>query len=228
VTTDPAGAAAVPAREALRRAAERSFAAHGIEGVSLRQITRDAGQRNTTALQYHFGSREGLLLAVLRHHLDDVVTRRAELLERYRAHHPGGGTGPEALRELADALVLPLCAQLDRAPGGPEFLQVAAEVVNRSDWMFAEGSPIAVVIGAAGEWGDLAEPWLSADAAGRLHRRFAAMRFVHVELGRRARQARRRDDRLFASQLTDLVAALLTAPVSPRTEALLRERPGPG
>jgi hypothetical protein len=34
----------------------------------------------------------------------------------------------------------------------------------------------------------------------------------------------RRDDRLFASQLTDLVAALLTAPLSPRTSDLLSER----
>ena len=48
-------------RDALRRSAEQLFAAHGVDGVSLRQITREAGQRNTTALQYHFGSRDGLL-----------------------------------------------------------------------------------------------------------------------------------------------------------------------
>lgn len=211
---------ALEARGALRRSAERLFAVHGLDGVSLRQITREAGQRNTTALQYHFGSRDGLLLAVLQHHLGQVALRRDALLQRYRDAHPGAG----ALGELADVLVMPLCAELGCADGGPEFLQVAAEVVNRSDWRFEAGSPIAMLIGSAAGWAELAGSWLSADVAG-LHRRFAVMRFVYVELGRRARQPLpRRDDRLFASQLSDLVAALLTAPLSARTTALLRDR----
>ncbi|WP_051343307.1 TetR/AcrR family transcriptional regulator [Pseudonocardia spinosispora] len=203
-------------RDALRRSAEQLFAAHGVDGVSLRQITREAGQRNTTALQYHFGSRDGLLHAVLDHHLTHVRMRQAALLERWEIEANG------ALADLVDGLVLPLCAELDCADGGPEFLQIAAEVVNRSDWRFEPGSMIEALIGPHRRWGDLAEPFLSSDAAGRLHRRFATMRFVYVELGRRARQPLpRRDDRLFASQLTDLVQALLTAPLSPRTRALL-------
>jgi AcrR family transcriptional regulator len=206
----------------LRRTAERLFAAHGFDGVSVRQITRDAGQRNSTAVAYHFGSRDGLLLAVLEHHLDQVLLRHEALLERYRDASP---TGPAGLLDLADVLVMPLCAELECADGGPEFLQVAAEVINRSDWTFAPGTPIALLIHHYARWSELVEPYLSADAAGRLHRRFAAMRFVYVELGRRARQPLpRRDDRLFASQLADLVAALLTAPLSTRTAGLLRDR----
>ena len=216
----------------LRRTAERLFAARGLDGVSLRQITRDAGQRNSTALQYHFGSRDGLVRAVLDHHLAHVVLRGTALLDRYETggHGADSGAGSDAesnagLRELVDGLVMPLCAELDCADGGPEFLQIAAEVVNRSDWLFESGSLIEALIGPHRRWGELAEPFLSEDAAGRLHRRFAAMRFVYVELGRRARQALpRRDDRLFASQLTDLVAALLTAPLSTRTAGLLRDR----
>jgi AcrR family transcriptional regulator len=235
---DPGGPSR--ARDALRRSAERLFAAHGLDGVSLRQITREAGQRNTTALQYHFGNRDGLLLEVLEHHLRQVELRREALLDRYRDRHAevlaeasarpanragGGHREEEALRELADALVMPLCAELDCAEGGPEFLQIAAEVVNRSDWIFEQGSPIAVLIASPGGWAELARLWLPPDTAGRLHRRFAVMRFVYVETGRRARQALpRRDDRLFASQLSDLVAALLTAPLSARTESLLRDR----
>jgi AcrR family transcriptional regulator len=207
-----------------------------LDGVSLRQITRDAGQRNSTALQYHFGSRDGLVRAVLDHHLAHVVVRGTTLLDRYDTGGHGADSeadseadsGAEAgagLRELVDGLVMPLCAELDCADGGPEFLQIAAEVVNRSDWLFESGSLIEALIGSHRRWGELAEPFLSEDAAGRLHRRFAAMRFVYVELGRRARQALpRRDDRLFASQLTDLVAALLTARLSTRTAGLLRDR----
>jgi AcrR family transcriptional regulator len=207
----------------LRRTAERLFAAHGVDGVSLRQITREAGQRNSTAVGYHFGSRDGLLRAVLEHHLEQVAPRHEILLERYQTS--SSPDSPAGLRDLADVLVMPLCAELDCLDGGPEFLQVAAEVVNRSDWIFAPGTPIALLIGRHRRWSELVEPYLPADAAGRLHRRFAVTRFVYVELGRRARQALpRRDDRLFASQLTDLVAALLTAPLSPRTSDLLNER----
>jgi len=205
----------------LRRTAERLLAAHGVDGVSLRQITRDAGQRNSTALQYHFGSREGLLRAVLDHHLAHVTVRGSALLDRYIG---GDDTGARdgRLLELVDGLVLPLCAELDCAEGGPEFLQIAAEVVNRSDWLVAPGSLIELLIKPHRRWAELSEPFLAEHAAGRLHRRFAAMRFVYTELGRRARQPLpRRDDRLFASQLADLVAALLTAPLSPRTTALL-------
>jgi AcrR family transcriptional regulator len=207
------------AHEALRRSAERLFAEHGVDGVSLRQITRDAGQRNTTAVAYHFGSRDSLVQAVLDHHLAHIEVRRDALLARWEI-----GDRPE-LTELVDGLVLPLCAELDCADGGPEFLRIAAEVVNRSDWLFSPGSLIQSLIGPHRRWGDLVEPYLSPAAAGRLHRRFMVMRFVYVELGRRARQAvTRGDDRLFASQLTDLVTALLTAPLSARTEALYEQR----
>ncbi len=44
------------------------FADRGIEGASLREIARVAGQANTSALQYHFGDRESLLDAVLKKH----------------------------------------------------------------------------------------------------------------------------------------------------------------
>jgi AcrR family transcriptional regulator len=204
----------------LRRSAEMLFAAHGVDGVSLRQISRDAGQRNTTAVAYHFGSRDGLLRAVLEHHVAHVLTRREALLGRYESAPPADPD--HRLAELADALVVPLGAELDCASGGPEFLQVAAEVVNRSDWLFEAGGLIDVLIGPARRWTELVEPFLPADASGRLHRRFAVLRFVHVELGRRARQALpRRSDRLFASQLADLVAAMLRAPLSGRTQALL-------
>ena len=45
--------------------AERLFAERGLEAVSLSEINRDAGQRNKSALHYHFGSRDGLLKALL-------------------------------------------------------------------------------------------------------------------------------------------------------------------
>jgi AcrR family transcriptional regulator len=48
-------------RDRLITAAEELFAANGIEAVSLREIVRASGARNTAALQYHFGDRAGLV-----------------------------------------------------------------------------------------------------------------------------------------------------------------------
>ncbi len=66
------------AREKLISAADSLFAADGIEGVSQRRILSEAGQRNQSAIQYHFGSRQGLIRAVL----ERRVTRVNETLNR--------------------------------------------------------------------------------------------------------------------------------------------------
>ena len=53
------------------------------------------------------------------------------------------------------------------------------------------------------------------------------MRVSATELARRAAASPRRDDQLFVSHLTDLVASLLATPVSPETAALLSARAAP-
>ena len=55
-------------REQLIDAATRAFAEHGVDAASLVEITRRAGQRNRGAVHYHFGGRDGLLVAVLEEH----------------------------------------------------------------------------------------------------------------------------------------------------------------
>ena len=52
-------------RQRLIEAATREFAEHGVHAASLLEVTRQAGQRNRGAVHYHFGSREGMLVAVL-------------------------------------------------------------------------------------------------------------------------------------------------------------------
>ena len=46
--------------------AERLFAERGVEITSLVEIAKAAGQKNRSALQYHFTNKEGLLNAVRR------------------------------------------------------------------------------------------------------------------------------------------------------------------
>ena len=67
-------------RHRLIEAATRGFAEQGVHTASLLEITRQAGQRNRGAVHYHFGSREGMLVAVLEQHVDLLATRERELL----------------------------------------------------------------------------------------------------------------------------------------------------
>ncbi len=60
-----------------------------------------------------------------------------------------------------------------------------------------------------------------------LHRRFSAIHLCFTELGRRAAMGRRRrDHRLFVSDLVDLTTGVLGADVSDETLRLLAERDG--
>jgi AcrR family transcriptional regulator len=211
------------ARLAIVRAAEELFAAEGIEGPSLREIARQAGQGNTNAAQYHFGDRDGLLLAVLERHRGRVEARRAELLDMVEA------TEPVEPRALPTALVAPLVAELSEADGGAAHLQVVAEVLARPV-RFADTLDTLWAAPSVRRWSQLVEPLLPPEAVGRpLHRRFAVVRFVHAELASRARErGGRGDHRLFASHLVDLVTAMLAAPVTPWTTDLIRPEPHGG
>ena len=71
-----------PARQALIAAAERLFAANGVDAVPVSDVAQAAGQRNNSAVQYHFGDKQGLLRAVVEKHQARIDEQRIELLER--------------------------------------------------------------------------------------------------------------------------------------------------
>jgi AcrR family transcriptional regulator len=80
-------------------AAERLFAVHGVNGVSLRQISVEAGMANHSVVQYHFGSKDGLVDAILVNRLTYLGHRRKLLFSRLRTDH---------LRSVAEAYLLPV------------------------------------------------------------------------------------------------------------------------
>lgn len=186
----------------------------------MREIARSAGAKNVIAVQYHFVDRDGVLQAILDKHLPAVDARRHALLD--------AAEGEPTLRTMAGALVRPLGAKLADADGGPAFLQVYADLLNRPKPRLsvlegqAEHGP-AGRFGSLRRWRDLVTPLLAPDAA-ELHPRLAALTYTAVELARRAQSGPHTDDRLFISHLIDLVAALLAAPVSAETQRLLLER----
>lgn len=99
------------ARRALIETAERMYAERGINGVSLREIGAAAGQLNTGAARYHFGSKVGLVNAVFEHRMGPINEIRLAMLDRVVADDASAD-----VRRLAEAFILPLATALgDRA-----------------------------------------------------------------------------------------------------------------
>lgn len=67
-------------RTKLLLVGEALFAKEGIDGVSLRQIAAKAGQGNHHAVQYHFGSREGIVQAIFDYRMEQMDRHRVEML----------------------------------------------------------------------------------------------------------------------------------------------------
>jgi AcrR family transcriptional regulator len=198
----------------LVAAAEELFAERGVDGVSLREITRASGAKNVIAVQYHFEDRDGVVRAILDKHLPDVDSRRNALLDEIE------GSAVREVRAMASALVRPLAPKLADDAGGRPFLQIYADLMNRPRPAFAiaEGR-----FKSMQRWREMVMPLLDGEAV-RLHRRFTAIAHSSVELARRARSGPHTDDRLFTSHLVDQVTALLTGPLSDETRRLVTER----
>src|SRR3954447_1557764 len=74
-------------RDKLITIGQHLFAEQGVFRVPLRTVIERAGQKNTSALHYHFGGREGLLNAIIERHNDGIEDERAEMLARIIADH---------------------------------------------------------------------------------------------------------------------------------------------
>lgn len=67
------------AKHTLLEAAQRLFGAKGFEKVSLRALTQEAGV-NLAAVNYHFGSKEGLIESVVESYMNPVNEERLRRL----------------------------------------------------------------------------------------------------------------------------------------------------
>lgn len=208
-------------RERLMRAAERLFAQDGIENVSVRAIVREAGQRNESAMHYHFGNKAGLIEALQDQRVQQVVDLRRQAFDE--------ATGDERVppvRELCYLMVEPAFRLCSRDKGFRDFISVFGQRL--------------VISGAAA----------NAHLVGRRDNRLAAVtrllrehlpnlddlvfdmrmesmgRFTMLAMSRRARSGgsfRGKQARLFLNDLADTMAGMLQAPVSAETREVLDE-----
>jgi AcrR family transcriptional regulator len=89
-------------KEQIVLAAERLFAERGYEGVSLREIGAAAGSSNNSAVQYHFGSKEQLVVAIFENRLNYIDDRRSILTAQLEPHD---------IRSWVECYILPLLEQ---------------------------------------------------------------------------------------------------------------------
>ena len=101
-------------RERLMVAAERLFAERGIDAVSIRDITNEAGA-NSAAIHYHFGSKAALITAILDWRAADIAGRRSEWLTRIEA------ADAPTLREVIEAFVVPTAELANDTDGGGRY-----------------------------------------------------------------------------------------------------------
>jgi AcrR family transcriptional regulator len=92
----------------------------------LRDITTEA-QTNLAAVNYHFGSKEKLIQAVLARRIDPLNRERLRLLDAYQAER---GNAPVSLEKILDAFITPsihLCLQ------NPHSMRLAGRMIVEPD-----------------------------------------------------------------------------------------------
>jgi AcrR family transcriptional regulator len=110
----------------LLEAAGQLFAERGYEGTSMRAVTQAAGV-SVSAANYHFGSKEALLLATLG---QVVIPINRERLERLDAVERAAGSSPPRLEEVLDAFLAPAVEGSGASSGRDQFRQLAARLYS--------------------------------------------------------------------------------------------------
>ncbi len=205
-------------RDALVDVAERLFARGGIHGVSVREVTLAADVRSKSAVQYHFGGRDGLVRAVLARRGETLRVRRAMFLEQLVV----GGSDAEP-RALCQAIVEPYCDFLDDGLGALSYLVIVREVLGDPQYAYEDLPSV------------FSDPLLPALLARLLHpmqlpdalaaeRSLVAVSSITGAVADRAR--RQLDDTsprpmspvpLFVANLVDMLESAVLAPVDPAT-----------
>jgi AcrR family transcriptional regulator len=218
-------AASASTREALILAGEQLFGEYGIDGVSLRQINTAAGQRNSSAAHYHFGSKEALVSAVYEYRMERVNRRRLALLAEMEAKE-----SPPDVRTIVATIVLPVVEEILHSDGGSHYIRFLAQMIGHPRvslidlWNSRFGEGLSRVIKLLRQ----ALPEIPDTIIGQ---RFGLMweQTIHALADReRLSAGEEQDDMiepdLFVSNLIDTVAGGLSAPVSNATRAALKSR----
>jgi AcrR family transcriptional regulator len=199
----------------LLDSAARAFASDGVFNASLIDITRQAGQRNRTALSYHFGSRDGILCAVIDRHAAFLARREGELLD------VATRTPADELEPVLEAIVRPAAELADSGWRGRCCLLIIAELTGEDRAQYsAELQDVLARTGGNEVFALLTERTPLLTDALRTERFSLLVMFVLRAIADRARLLERRgrrgrpqlDHEPFVRNLVTMTAAAMAAP----------------
>ena len=208
---------ATETRSRLLGEAERLFADQGIWRVRVQDIVAAANQRNSSALSYHFGSRLGVLEAILQEHGEPIDRERGEIWAERGGDHSS---------DLIEALIQPLVRRLS-TPGGRCYLRIVAQLsAGFSQW---EVDPTHVPGNLNAILRLLRDQTAVATRAHRDERVLGMIQLMTASLAERARRIEAgdllaTDDNEYAANLVDMLTGVVEAPARP---ALMHPQPSP-
>lgn len=116
----------------LLETAERLFANNGIDGVSLNRIRTEAKARNSSALQYYFGSKKVLIESTLAYRMSAINVRRHQMLEALSDQDR-----EQKIRLVVHALIIPFAEKISSAAGETCYVRFVAQVYSHPDLSIA-------------------------------------------------------------------------------------------
>lgn len=213
-------------REQLILAGERLFAQKGLDCVSLRQINSAAGQRNSSAAHYHFGSKDALIQAIHEYRGERINERRRAMLARMSAQERAQA------RPLIKALVYPIVAEIEETEGGGHFIIFLSQLYSSPalDLISMWRTHLSESVGEVYQQLREVLPGTPEEIAGM---RFGLMwvAMINTLANRQRLKATKGDEPgvsrvlpvLFVSNVIDMLCGAAAAPLSADTEAELRE-----
>lgn len=129
-------------RDTLIATAELLYASRGIDSVSLNEILAASGHRNRSAMQYHFGNREGLLQAIIDRHSQQVYALRAAFMDNVDTM---ACSGPAL---AARVFVQPIADYMDAETAGIHYVKILSQMTVQNTALIygLEKAPITLTM----------------------------------------------------------------------------------
>jgi AcrR family transcriptional regulator len=125
-------------KQAILDAAAILMDERGVDNVTTQDINQASGHRNRSAVQYHFGSRDAVIQAVMARSMQPLDAERNLLLDHLES------TGPRLTpRGALEVVISPLARQL-RSEEGRRYLRLGAQLINHPRFVRDPGDTIMV------------------------------------------------------------------------------------
>jgi AcrR family transcriptional regulator len=117
----------------IKLTARRLFATRGIDGVTVREIAKASGQKNHSAVGYHFGSKEALVREIILDGAIRVDERRNNMLDDMEE-----SGGPDNIRDVVNALIYPSLGLAEDGSHEDSYISFANMLVTTHEEFFME------------------------------------------------------------------------------------------